>query len=160
IFHLSAHNPDGFWWWAVGVLPFALALDTVLMHALYVALLAAWAGAEVLGYSDLGAWLFRRVPFVPNGAYSLLLLAAPRVAWAYRKRADKALALYVPLIAWWVILQPFAWRLDSVTPIFFIGAVGGLLLVASEMHPEGSPMAVPYRAYGAMLVAGVLVPLS
>ena len=49
IFHLNAHYPDGMWWWAVGVLPFALCLDTLLLHALFVGLLGIWVGMEVLG---------------------------------------------------------------------------------------------------------------
>lgn len=159
VFHISAHDPDGFWWWAVGVLPFALALDTLVMHALLVALLATWAGYEVLGFPGAGAWFFGRLPQVPNGAYSLLVLAAPGFGWAYRKGSARALALYVPLIAWWVILQPFAWRLEA-NPVYYIGAVGGLLLLAAEAHREGSAMAIPYRLYGAALVAGTLIPLS
>ena len=159
IFQLSGHDTDAVWWWAAGVLPFALALDSLTLHALYAALLAAWAGWEVLGFSGMGAWLFGRWPTVPNGAYGLLLMAAPGFAWAYRKGSDKALALYVPLVAWWVILQPFAWRFES-TPIYFMGAVGGLLLLAAEAHRPGSKMAIPYRVSGGLLTAGVLVPLS
>jgi uncharacterized membrane protein len=83
IFHLSAHYPDGVWWWAVGVLPFALCLDTLLLHALFVALMALWAGMEVLQFGHLGAWFLGRWELVPNGAYSLPLLAA-----VGRDRAD------------------------------------------------------------------------
>jgi len=73
VFHLNAHYPDGVWWWALGVLPFALCLDTLLLHAVLVALLALWAGLEVLGFGHLGAWLFGRWPSLGNGAYSLPL---------------------------------------------------------------------------------------
>ena len=159
IFQVSGHYPDGFWWWALGVLPFALACESLVMHVLLVALLATWVGTEILGFASMGAWLFGRIRVVPNGAYSLLLFAAPCVWWAYRKGSAKAVGLYVPLIAWWVILQPFAWGLNA-NPVYFIGAVGGLLLLAAEAHRPGSAMAVPYRFYGASLVAGVLVPLS
>jgi uncharacterized membrane protein len=159
IFHLSGHDPDAVWWWALGVLPFALALDALELHALYALLLAVWVGWEVLGFAVLGAWLFGRWPALPNGAYGLLVMAAPGFAWAYRKGSDKALALYVPLVAWWVILQPFAWRFET-TPVYFMGAVGGLLLLAAEAHRPGSKMAIPYRVYGGLLTAGVLVPLS
>ena len=107
----------------------------------------------------LGSWLFGRLPGVRTAAYSLLPMAAPGFAWAYRKRSAGAVALYVPLVAWWVILQPFAWRFE-VNPVYFIGAVGGLLLLAAEAHRDGSPMAIPYRFYGAALIAGALVPLS
>jgi uncharacterized membrane protein len=159
IFHLSGHDPDAVWWWAAGVLPFALALDALELHALYAVLLAIWAGWEVLDFAGQGAWFFGRWPALPNGAYGLLLMAAPGFAWSYRKASDKALALYIPLVAWWVILQPFAWRFDS-SPIYFMGAVGGLLLLAAEAHRPDSKMAVPYRLYGVLLTAGVLVPLS
>ena len=53
VFHINAHYPDGIWWWAVGVLPFALALETRLLHALLVGLLALWAGQEVLNFGHL-----------------------------------------------------------------------------------------------------------
>jgi hypothetical protein len=159
IFHLSGHEPDAVWWWAVGVLPFALAVGAFELHALYAVLLAVWLGWEVLGFAGFGAWFFGRWPALPNGAYGLLLMAAPGFAWAYRKGSERVLALYLPLVAWWVILQPFAWRFEA-SPVYFMGAVGGLLLLASEAHRPGSKLAVPYRLYGVLLTAGVLVPLS
>src|SRR4051794_25130413 len=84
VFHINAHYPDGVWWWAVGVLPFALCLETRLLHALLVALLGVWAGMEVLNFSHLGFWFFGRWGALPNGAYSLPLLALPGIVWAYR----------------------------------------------------------------------------
>jgi uncharacterized membrane protein len=158
-FHINAHYPDGIWWWAVGVLPFALCLETRLLHALLVGLLALWAGQEVLNFGHLGGWLFGRWDFLPNGAYSLPLLALPGIVWAYRKQSVKTLALYVPLLAWWTVLQAFAWKLGS-NPIYFVGSVGALLLVVAEAHAVGSRFAIPYRRYGALLVGGALVPLS
>jgi uncharacterized membrane protein len=159
VFHINSHYPDGVWWWAVGVLPFALCLETRLLHALVVALLGLWAGMEVLGFDHLGAWFFGRWDFLPNGAYSLPLLALPGLVWAYRKQSVPTVALYIPLLAWWTVLQAFAWQLDS-NPIYFIGAVGALMLVAAECHAPGSRFAIPYRYYGSLLVGGVLVPLS
>jgi uncharacterized membrane protein len=159
IFNINAHSADGFWWWALGVLPLALALETPVLHALLVALLAVWAGFEVFGSGPVAWLLFGWAPGLAHGAYSLLLLAAPGLVWAYRKGSDKVVALYVPLIAWWVILQPFAWQLE-VNPVYFIGAVGGLLLLAAEAHRAGSLMAIPYRFFGTALVAGALVMLS
>ncbi|MEJ5277040.1 MAG: DUF2157 domain-containing protein [Thermogemmata sp.] len=161
IFHLNAHYPDGIWWWALGVLPFALCLDTLLLHALLVALLAIWAGTEVLGFSDRGAWFFWiwRWDFVPNGAYTLPLLALPGFIWAYRKNSPTTVGLYAPLLAWWVILQLFAWRLET-NPIYFIGAVGALFLLWGESHKLGSLFAIPYRLWGMLLTGSVLVLLS
>src|SRR5829696_9762835 len=158
-FHINSHYPDGIWWWAVGVLPFALCLETRLMHALLVGLLALWAGMEVLNFGHLGGWLFGRWGFVPNGAYSLPLLALPGLLWAYRKQSVKTVGMYVPLLAWWTVLQVFAWQLDS-NPIYFIGGVGALLLVVAESHAARSRFAIPYRYYGSLLVGGALVPLS
>jgi uncharacterized membrane protein len=159
VFHINAHYPDGVWWWAIGVLPFALCLETRLLHALLVGLLALWAGMEVLNFGHLGGWLFGRWDALPNGAYSLPLLALPGILWAYRKQSVQTLSLYVPLLAWWTVLQAFAWHLDS-NPIYFVGSVGALLLVVAECHAAGSRFAIPYRYYGSLLVGGVLVPLS
>ena len=60
VFHINAHYPDGLWWWAVGVLPFALCLETRLLHALVVGILAVWVGQEILNFSYLGGWFFGR----------------------------------------------------------------------------------------------------
>jgi uncharacterized membrane protein len=159
VFHINAHYPDGVWWWAIGVLPFALCLETRLLHALFVCLMGLWAGMEVLNFGHLGAWLFGRWDFLPNGAYSLPLLALPGIVWAYRKQSVPTLSLYVLLLTWWTVLQPFAWHLQS-NPIYFVGSVGALLLVLAECHSAGSRMAIPYRYYGSLLVGGALVPLS
>jgi uncharacterized membrane protein len=159
IFHLNSHYPDGFWWWALGVLPFALCLDTLLLHLLAVSLLGAWIGTEILGFSHLGFWFFGRWPSFPNGCYTLLPLAGLGLAWAYRKQSPVAVGLYVPLIAFWAILQPMTWHWTEF-PVFFIGSVGGFLLLCAELHPSGSTMAIPYRFWGAMLALGTLIPLS
>jgi hypothetical protein len=159
VFHLDAHYPDGVWWWALGVLPFALCLDTVLMHCLLVALLGLWAGMEVIGFSNLaqrllwGWWLF------PNGAYSLPILAVPGLVWAYRKHSAGAVGLYVPLLAWWVILQAIAWNLEWQT-VYIVGCTGALLMMVGELHSAGSRLAIPYRLWGVILAAGTLIPLS
>jgi uncharacterized membrane protein len=157
ILHINSDSPDIFWWWALGSLPFALCLDTMLLHTLVVGLLALYAGFAALGTTAPGRLGFLWFP--GNAAYSVPLLALPGMLWAYRKGSARTLALYVPLLAWWVILQPFAWRFQA-NPIYFIGCVGGLFLILAECHPEGSLLAIPYRFYGAVLMAGVLVPLS
>jgi uncharacterized membrane protein len=160
IFHINSDNPDGIWWWAVGTLPFALMLDTLLLHTLYVGLLALFAGWLVFGSSSsFGAMLVGALRLPHNIAFSVPLLALPGLVWAYRKGSAKTVALYAPLLAWWVILQPFAWRLQA-NPIYFLGCIGGLFLILAQCHAEDSVMAVPYRFYGSLLVAGVLVPLS
>ena len=84
IFHIQSHYPDGLWFWAVGVLPFALCLDTLLMHALYAGLLALWVGTEILGFHDAGFW---GSMFLRGCAATLPLLALPGLLWAYRKRS-------------------------------------------------------------------------
>jgi uncharacterized membrane protein len=158
IFHLDAHFPDGLWLWALGVLPFALCLDTLLLHALLVALLALWAGVEVLRFGDLDTLLFGRWR-IPNGAYTLPFLALPGLVWASRKRSQATVSLYVPLLAWWFVLQPFSWEWGA-NSTYFIGSVGALLLIIAESHPAGSDFSTPYRLYGVLLLGGVLVALS
>jgi uncharacterized membrane protein len=160
IFHINSDKPDGIWWWAVGTLPFALVLDTLLLHVLYVALLAVFTGYAVFGFAlNVGTGLFGFLWLPPNGAYRVPLLALPGLMWGYRKGSAKTVAIYAPLLAWWVILQPLAWRVE-VNPIYFIGCVGALFLIVSECHAEQSELAIPYRFFGALMTAGCLIPLS
>jgi uncharacterized membrane protein len=158
VFHLDAHWPDGLWWWALGVLPFALCLESLLLHCLYAGLLAVWAGSEVFGFRHLEMWLFGVCP-LPNGAYSLLLMALPGLLWGYRKGSVAALWLYVPLLTWWLVVLSFGWHLDHQT-VFMIGTIGALLVIIAENHRAGSALAVPYRALGVLLTAGALVPMG
>lgn len=54
VFHIEAHYPDGFFWWAAGVLPFALLLDSLLLHALLVGVLGIWITTEISNF--LAIW--------------------------------------------------------------------------------------------------------
>jgi hypothetical protein len=114
---------------------------------------------EMLHFNYLGLWFFGRWTLLPNGAYSLPVLALPGLIWAYRNASLAAVSLYVPLLAGWVVIQPFAWEFEMV-PIFLIGTVGALFLLVAESHPPGSAFAIPYREYGVLLSAGALAPLS
>jgi uncharacterized membrane protein len=155
IFHMSAHYPDGMFWWAVGVLPLAILVDSLVLHALLVVLVATWCGMEMLGFSGLGGLIFGwRLP-----CFQALLMALPGLYLAYRGNSFWRISLYVPLIAWWTLLQPIAWRFNG-NQIYFIGAVGALLMVVAESHPRGSKLAIPYRLYGALLFGGTLLPMS
>jgi uncharacterized membrane protein len=156
IFNIHAHYPDAIWLWALCVLPFALGLDTLLLHLLYAGLLAAWAGTEILGFADMPWFFSGRVAI---GAYSLPLLALPGMLWAYRKRSPTTVGIYAALLAWWIVLLPIAWRFD-VDVLFFIAAAGALFLLIAEMHSAGSLLAAPYRALGASLTVIALTPLG
>jgi uncharacterized membrane protein len=152
IFHIESSNYDALWWWAIGVLPLALLLDTILLHLLFAGLLALWLGFEVFS-------LDRLIWGVPSAGYSLPFLVAPGLWWAYRKSSATTVGIYVKLLAWWVVLQPIAWKLPA-NPMFFIGAIGSLMLLMAALHQPRSQMAIPYRFYGIALVGATLVPLS
>jgi hypothetical protein len=153
-FHVQAHWPDGIWIWALGVLPFALCLDTLLLHALLVALLAIWVGAELIGFPGRIFW-----GLTINGAYSLPLLILPGMLWAYHKRSSLAIALYVPLAVWWAVLQPLAWNATEQS-VYLAGAAGAALLLLAEAHKVGDEMAIPFRFWGTALATGSLIPLG
>ena len=159
VFHIQSHFPDGLWFWAVGLLPLALCLDTLLVHFLYVAVLALWVGTELLGFGRPIPWLFLHGWYLADGAYSLPLLALPGLFWAYQRRSPLTLGLYVPLVTWWIVLQPVAWHWPE-QAVFAVGAAGALLLLIGELHRPGSLLTTPYRFYGVLLMAGALVPLT
>jgi uncharacterized membrane protein len=157
IFHLNAHMPDGIWWWAVGVLPFALCLDSLLLHVLFAGLLAIWGGMELIGYPGIGGWFFMRWLWFPNLAPTLPILAVIGLVWAYRKNMPYAAALYAPLLAWWILLMPLSWGWKF-NPIYLIGTVGGLFLIVGESHRPGSLFGRVYRLWG-MLIAGITLAI-
>jgi Predicted membrane protein len=160
IFHMSAHYPDGMYWWAIGVLPLAFLLDSLPLHMLLVALVATWCGMEIANFHHLGALFWGwRWHVIPNGCYLALVIAGGGLWIAYRRRSPWRVMLYVPLIAWWTLLQPLAWRFDDY-PFYFIASVGALLLVAAESHRPGSQLDIPYRLWGALLFGGSVYLLT
>jgi uncharacterized membrane protein len=155
-FNISAAENAGFWWWAVGSLPFALASQRLALHALVVAILGAYTGLSTLG-RFMGSW--GGSGSLVDPAFSIPLLAVPGLIWAYRRKSAGGVGLYVMLLSWWVLVQPTAWRLDD-APIFWVGSVGALLLLIAECHPPRSALAVPYRYFGVLLTGSVLLLLS
>lgn len=157
VFHINSNNADGAWVWAIGILPFALFLESALLHALLVAVLAIWVGAEILGFASSQWWGWWRVR---SGCYTLPLLAAPGILWCYRRNHIKTLAMYLPLLAWWLILLPIAWSRGDYNPVYFIGTVAALFLAIAEAHHVGNSMSIPFRLYGALVTMGLLFLLS
>ncbi|MFO0068059.1 MAG: DUF2157 domain-containing protein, partial [Pirellulaceae bacterium] len=56
IFHINAHFPDGFLWWAIGIVPLAIGMHQNLLHLLLAWLLTVWSGSEILGYRQISPW--------------------------------------------------------------------------------------------------------
>jgi uncharacterized membrane protein len=164
IFHMSGHAPDAVWWWALGTLPLAVALESSLIHALLAALLAIWSGMEILGTADIAATSLLRVRFGSEFALTLPLLAAPGVLLAVRTKTPTLLWLYAPLLTWWLTLQLFAWErhwnVRSDHPLYFLCAIGGLAMMIAQSHQARSAMALPWRTCGVILAGGCLLPLS
>ncbi len=159
VFHMEAHYPDGYFWWAVGVLPLALIFDTLLLHALFAVLVSAWVGTEIVGYRHFGAFLFGSRWPIANGAYLAPLLIVPGMWLAYRRSCPFRISVYLPALVFWICLQPTAWHWYT-GAANFIGAVGALLLILGESHFPKSRMAIPYRLFGAILFGSALIPLS
>lgn len=156
MFNFNVEGPDGYWWWGIGVLPFALTLGTWPLHALTAATLAYFVGLSAFGSWSWGGGGMRALV---EPAWSVPVLAGLGLAWAYNHKSRSALALYVALATWWLLLQPTAWRLDE-APIYWVGLVGSLLLLLAECHPFEGGLGIPYRFFGVVLVGGVLLPLS
>ena len=159
-YRLSAHYPDALWWWALGVLPLAFLLDSLILHVLLIAVIGIWAGLEVIGYPFYGApFFFWRWSWLPNAAYWLLPVVAAGMIWCYRRRSPWGVLFYAPLLAWWIVLQPVAWHWEEST-IYYVAAAGGLLLMAAEAHAPGSRMAIPHRLWGVLLFGVTTAVLS
>lgn len=150
VFHINSQNADGIWLWGIGVLPLAVMLESTLLHALVVAIFALWVGQEMLGWNSRNWWWV-----LSSRCYSLPLLTIPGIVGAYRTNSSRVLALYLPLIAWWLILFPVTWN-QQFNPVYLIGTIAALFLAIAETHRVGSKMAVPFRQYGTLGSAIIL----
>jgi uncharacterized membrane protein len=157
VYHVNSENADALWLWALGILPFALLLESSLLHCLLVAVLATWVGFEMLGIGSNRWWGWGRIPY---GCYSLPLLAVPGILWSYHASAKRTLALYIPLVSLWLIVLPITWNPGNTNPVYFIGIVAALFLAVAEAHRVGDPMSIPFRFYGVIITAGLLLLLS
>lgn len=158
IFHLNAHYPDGVWWWALGVIPIAMAADSLIIHALLCGLLAVWCGMELSEFDfyppetkDLWSSFF--------AASSLPVLVLPTCIWAYSKRSLWAVWMVALLLNWWLILQPTQWGSENGTGIY-VGTMGALMLLVAQCHRAKDRFAIPFRILGSFLSASALLLLS
>jgi len=162
-FNIGGHYPDGVWWWAVGVLPFTLCLDTLLLHGLLVALLAIWSCLQIVDPQTMSSfWLWQ---FGSERALLLPLLALPGIVQAWRKNRPVLYSLYAALLMWWVMLQPWAGvtvlNPNSQLPTVLVyGELGALFLIIAEAHRRGSRFAIPWRLGGCVVLGGILAFLS
>jgi len=99
IFHINAHFPDGFLWWAIGIVPLAIGMHQNLLHLLLAWLLTIWSGSEILGYRQISPW--RQGPWqdLPNVAILLPIVVLPALLIAYRKHAYLSVFFYAVALA-------------------------------------------------------------
>jgi uncharacterized membrane protein len=159
IFHINAHFPDGFLWWAIGIVPLAIGMHQNLLHLLLAWLLTVWSGSEILGYRQISPW--RQGPWsdLPNVAILLPIVVLPALLIAYRRSTPWPVFFYAVALCGWLILQPYAWGVADDT-LWMIGTVGAMMWIVAEAHFLGDRRAIPYRTVGILLLGGVLLFLS
>ncbi|MFM8220583.1 MAG: DUF2157 domain-containing protein [Planctomycetaceae bacterium] len=164
VFHLGGHTSSALWWWALGIFPMVICQQSLLLHALFVGLLASWSLAQFTEqtYRGLAELPVNSQPLI--GACSMALLTGPALLLAYRQNRAGLLWLYVPLLAWWAslhcLLPWVAGPLDDSRVLFLVAGLGGMLVIIAEAHPPHSTLAVPWRAWGVLTAGTILVPLS
>jgi hypothetical protein len=130
--------------WAVGTLPLACAVGSFPLLALAVALATGWLVSHVMitGESKR-TW-----------AFAAMALGLLRWSYVHRSRGLFVLSL-ISLLAWWCMLA-VAEDL-GVEGIFWMAAVGPLLMLVGLRHDDTDPFAPIYRSMGtAWSALGVL----
>jgi uncharacterized membrane protein/uncharacterized membrane-anchored protein len=133
-YNMDAHSPDAVLAWCLGTLPFALALESALLHLATIALASTWILMEMdnRAYSLSPKLIGLRVTF--------LLLLLPSAIAAYRNRLPVvAGALAWALMANWVSFRGGATAAAFVLP-----------LALSALHPMGSAYGRGFRFIGAL----------
>jgi hypothetical protein len=146
-YHMDAHSPDAVLAWCLATLPFALALESALLHIAALTLASVWMIMEA---GDFGG-AFK--PGLTWLRFTFLLLLLPSAAAAYRSRSP-------------VIAGAVAWALAAgwFTYVGRGAALSGfaLPLALAALHPAGNPHARGFRFIGALgvtvitLYAGML----
>lgn len=140
-YHMDAHSPDAVLAWCLGTLPFALVLESALLHVATLALAATWLLMELGDFGDAHS------PGIRWTRLMFLLLLLPSAATAYRSR----LPVVAGAVAWSLAATWFAFRGGFTVSGFT------LPLALAALHPPGSPHARGFRFIGTLGVTGVTI---
>lgn len=138
-YHMDAHSPDAVLAWCLGTLPFALALESALLHLATIALASAWMIME------LGPHSLAHTPHLTGLRLTFLLLLLPSAVAAYRGKEP-------------VIAGALAWALMANWLNFNGGATAAcfvLPLALAALHPLNSPYGRGFRFVGALGVTAI-----
>jgi uncharacterized membrane protein/uncharacterized membrane-anchored protein len=133
-YHMDAHSPDAVLAWCLGTLPFALALESALLHLATVALASVWIVME------LGDHSLAHSPHLIGLRFTFLLLLLPAAVTAYRNRAP----VIAGAIAWALMANWFSFG-GGATAACFV-----LPLALAALHPMGSAYGRGFRFIGAL----------
>ena len=133
-YHMDAHSPDAVLAWCLGTLPFALALESALLHLATIALASTWIMME------MGDRSFAPSPQLIGLRLTFLVLLLPAAVTAYRNR--------LPVLA-----GAIAWALMANWVNFGGGATAACFVVPlalAALHPIGSAYGRGFRFIGAL----------
>ena len=133
-YHMDAHSPDAVLAWCLGTLPFALALESALLHLATIALAAVWIVME------LGDHSLAPSPHLIGLRFTFLLLLLPSAVTAYRNRQP----VIAGAIAWALMANWFSFG-GGATAACFV-----LPLALAALHPTGSAYGRGFRFIGAL----------
>jgi uncharacterized membrane protein/uncharacterized membrane-anchored protein len=133
-YHMDAHSPDAVLAWCLGTLPFALALESALLHLATVALASAWIIMEMGEHSHSSS------PQLIGLRLTFLLLLLPAAVTAYRNR----LPVIAGAIAWALMANWFNFGVGATAACFV------LPLALAALHPMGSAYGRGFRFIGAL----------
>lgn len=143
-YHMDAHSPDAVLAWCLGTLPFALALESALLHLATVALASVWMMMELGPHSPAHG------PHLTGLRLTFLLLLLPSAAAAYRGKQP----VIAGAIAWALMANWFDFG-GGVTIAGF-----ALPLALAALHPIGSPYGRGFRFVGALGVTVITLVIG
>ena len=133
-YHMDAHSPDALLAWCLGTMPFALALESALLHLATIALASVWIMME------MGEHSYAPSPQLTGLRLTFLLLLLPAAVTAYRNR----LPVIAGAIAWALMANWFSFG-GGATAACFV-----LPLALAALHPSGSAYGRGFRFIGAL----------
>ena len=146
IFHLDAHQPDAYLAWCLGVLPFALLLDTTLLHLLVIGLASTWFVAE-----NQNQW-WRTGNELEILFYALLL--TPSAITGYRR--SRPIIIGVIALCWPIIVMvAIGSSSKDFNPVFLVAP-----LAIAALHQPGDPRSRGWRVVGVLSATILCIALG
>jgi uncharacterized membrane protein len=145
VLNISAHYPDGFFWWLLGAGATAALVRSRIIAVEAAILMVCWMAPETM-YFQRPLWM-------------LLPVLLGMTALAYRLNSSLTIIAAALAIDLWCASAAMRWNTPAVVGFDLLLIAGALLYAIGRRHPRASRLGVVWQASGLTTMVVALAPL-